>query len=130
MVRACSQPRPDHPETWINEAIIHGYTELNRLNHAHSVEAWREGKMVGGLYGVTLGGGFFGESMFSRPDEGGTDASKACLVKLVERLRAGGFVLLDAQVNSPHLEQFGVIDMPNEQYLPLLAEALVVEAAW
>ncbi|MDX1564019.1 MAG: leucyl/phenylalanyl-tRNA--protein transferase [Phycisphaeraceae bacterium] len=130
VVRHCSEPRPGHPETWINETIVRAYRRLHAVGHAHSVESWRDGRLVGGLYGVTLGGAFFGESMFSLPESGGTDASKVALVHLVEHLRKKGFVLLDAQINSPHLKQFGVIDLPLDRYLEKLSEALVVEAAW
>ena len=130
VIQACSEPRPDHSETWINQKIQDGYAQLHAVGHAHSIEAWRDEALVGGLYGVTLGGGFFGESMFSRPEEGGRDASKVCLVHLIEHLNERGFVLLDAQVNSPHLEQFGVIDVSHNDYMKLLAEALTVEATW
>jgi leucyl/phenylalanyl-tRNA--protein transferase len=130
VMRACAASRPSDPETWINETIVDAYTQLHGVGHAHSVEAWFEDRLVGGLYGVTLGGAFFGESMFSRSDAGGRDASKVCLVHLVEHLRDRGFVLLDAQVNSPHLEQFGVIDVPMDRYMAMLADALQVEAAW
>ena len=96
---------------------------------AHSVEAWRGGELVGGLYGVHLGGAFFGESMFSRPEAGGRDSSKLCLVQLVEWLRAGGFRLLDTQFKTAHLGRFGCVEIPRAHYLKLL-EAAVRAARW
>lgn len=120
VVAACAESVENRPSTWINSTISALYSELHRLNHAHSVEAWREGELVGGLYGVSLRRAFFGESMFSRA----TDASKVCLVHLVERLRARQFVLLDTQFTTEHLKRFGAIDVPREDYVDLLAEAL------
>jgi leucyl/phenylalanyl-tRNA--protein transferase len=114
---ACSQ---SHGETWISRDIIRSYCELHRLGLAHSVETRQRGELVGGLYGVQLGGAFFGESMFHRA----TDASKVALVALVERLREGGFVLLDTQWTTPHLNQFGTFEIPRAEYLTLLASAL------
>ena len=99
-------------ETWINEEIIASYTGLHRLGHAHSVEAWLEGRLAGGLYGVALGGAFFGESMFHEV----TDASKVALHALVMRLRARGFELLDTQWLTPHLETFGAVEIPRAEY--------------
>ena len=124
VISACAAPRKDHPETWINSEICRVFCELYRLGHAHSVEAWRDGKLVGGLYGLALGGTFFGESMFSIE----TDASKVALVHLVARLRIGGFVLLDVQFVTGHLRQFGAIEMPATLYLQRLDEALRVHA--
>ena len=120
VVAACAESVENRPSTWINSTITELYSELHRLNHAHSVEAWRDGGLVGGLYGVSLRRAFFGESMFSRA----TDASKVCLVHLVERLRARQFVLLDTQFTTEHLKRFGAIDVPREDYVDLLAEAL------
>lgn len=117
---ACAAPSPGREDTWINGPIRRLYIELNARGHAHSVECWREDVLVGGLYGVTLGGAFFGESMFSRA----TDASKVALVHLVARLRQGGWRLLDAQFRTPHLDQFGLIEMPQAEYLNRLADAL------
>ena len=116
----------DRESTWIDPVIFNSYTRLHELGFAHSVEAWREGQLVGGLYGVALRGLFCGESMFSRE----TDASKICLVHLVERLRRGGFVLLDTQWTTPHLRTFGAIDMPRDSYLERLEEALETAAEW
>lgn len=120
VVSACAESVETRPSTWINSTISQLYTELHRLNHAHSVEAWQDGELVGGLYGVSLRRAFFGESMFSRV----TDASKVCLVHLVNRLRARGFVLLDTQFTTEHLKRFGAIDVPRDQYADMLEEAL------
>lgn len=121
VIRACAE----REETWINDAIIALYTELHALGHAHSVECWRGGVLVGGLYGVSLGGAFFGESMFSRAP----NASKAALVALVERLRAGGYTLLDTQYVNAHLLQFGIQEIPREEYMRRLERALTVTPA-
>ena len=129
VIRACADtPRRHEDDTWINDQIIDAFTELHARGHAHSLEAWSAdgGRLIGGLYGLAIGGAFFGESMFSRA----TDASKVCLVELVDRLLLGGFALLDVQVQSPHLAQFGSIEIPRERYLSELASALSVDAAW
>jgi leucyl/phenylalanyl-tRNA--protein transferase len=120
VVRACAAPAPDRPETWINEDLVAAYVGLHRAGHAHSVEAWVDGRLAGGLYGVTLGGAFFGESMFSLA----RDTSKMALVELVGRLRAGGFVLLDAQFLTEHLERFGAVEISRADYLVRLGSAL------
>ena len=119
-IDACAERREERASTWINAPIREAYVQLHRMGHAHSVEAWREGRLVGGLYGVSLGRVFFGESMFSKE----TDASKACLVHLVERLKAQGFVLLDTQFTTDHLRRFGAADVPRAKYETMLAEAL------
>lgn len=116
VMQACAQ----RPDTWINHEIIESYTRLHELGHAHSVEAWAGGKLVGGLYGVSSGAVFFGESMFHHE----TDASKIALCGLVERLRAKKFTLLDTQWLTPHLLQFGGIEVSRNQYLHLLGRAL------
>ena len=103
VIEACAEPTALRPKTWINARIKRLYGELHGLGHAHSVECWEEGRLAGGLYGVTLGAAFFGESMFSRQP----NASKIALVHLVERLRAGGYRLLDTQFTTPHLRKFG-----------------------
>jgi leucyl/phenylalanyl-tRNA--protein transferase len=118
VMRACAE-RP-REGTWISEEIIESYTALHRLGLAHSVEAWRGDALVGGLYGVHLGGAFFGESMFHRA----TDASKLALVALVDRLARRGFTLLDTQWITPHLAQFGAIEIPRTDYLRRLDDAL------
>lgn len=130
VIRACAEPRPGRRETWLNERLIEPYLELHGAGFAHSVEAWRDGVLVGGLYGVHLGGAFFGESMFSRPELGGRDASKVCLVQLVEWLRAGGFRLLDTQFTTSHLERFGCLELSRKEYLAKLSVALRIEASW
>jgi leucyl/phenylalanyl-tRNA--protein transferase len=117
VMRACAE-RPDG--TWISREIIECYTTLHRLGLAHSVEAWRDGRLAGGLYGVHLGGAFFGESMFHRD----TDASKVALAALVDRLRRRDFRLLDVQWLTPHLAQFGAVEIPRRRYLLELKEAL------
>src|SRR3546814_15815590 len=104
-MRGCAEPKPDRPETWINELIIEGYEKLFARGHAHSVECWLNGELAGGLYGVTLGGAFFGESMFTRR----TNASKVAMAWLVARLRVGGFKLLDTQFLTLHLASIGPI---------------------
>ena len=113
----------DRAETWISHGIQASYFHLHELGWAHSVETWYREELVGGLYGVAIGGAFFGESMFSRR----TDASKVALVHLVTHLRANGFVLLDTQWLNPHLEQFGCIEISRERYMKELAAALQAE---
>ncbi len=124
VIHACAAPREGHPETWINPEICRVFCELYHLGHAHSVEAWRDGKLAGGLYGLALGGAFFGESMFSIV----ADASKIALVHLVARLRMGGFALLDVQFVTEHLRQFGAIEIPATVYLKRLDDALRLQA--
>jgi len=122
----CAAPAPDRSESWINDEILSLYTALHRMGHAHSVECWRDGALVGGLYGVKIGAAFFGESMFSRE----RDASKVALAHLVARLKFGGFRLLDAQFITSHLAQFGAIEIPRDTYLALLTAALERDAAF
>lgn len=124
VVRECAEPKPGRTETWINGVIEDLYERLFDMGHAHSVECWLEDELVGGLYGVSLGGAFFGESMFSRR----TDASKVALVHLVARLIAGGFSLLDAQFITDHLTTFGAVEIPRAEYHRRLARALAHEA--
>ena len=124
VMRACAEPTPDRPESWINDEIVRLYTALHAAGHAHSIECWRDGRLVGGLYGVKLGAAFFGESMFTRE----RDASKVALVHLVARLRRGGFSLLDTQFLTAHLARFGTIEIPRAQYHTLLARAISHEA--
>lgn len=125
VISACAESRDIRPSTWINQPIREAYGELFARGNCHTVEAWREGRLVGGLYGVSLGRTFFGESMFSRE----TDASKVCLVHLVERLRERGFELLDTQFTTEHLKRFGAIDVPRKQYERMLAAAVTGETA-
>lgn len=124
IVRACAEPRPERPRTWINDEIVRLYTALFRLGFAHSVESWHGGELVGGLYGVALGGAFFGESMFARV----SDASKVALAHLVARLRLGRFRLLDTQFVTHHLRQFGAQEIPRTLYRRQLAQALATDA--
>ncbi|GGB61007.1 MULTISPECIES: leucyl/phenylalanyl-tRNA--protein transferase [Henriciella] len=125
VIDACAEEQPDRPTTWINTQIQNIYGALHREGHAHSIECWNdEGQLVGGLYGVKLGAAFFGESMFSRA----TDASKIALVHLVARLIEGGFDLLDAQFHNPHLEQFGLQEIPKAEFMVMLKAALSREA--
>jgi leucyl/phenylalanyl-tRNA--protein transferase len=126
VIDGCAESREERKTTWINQPIRQAYIGLFEQGHCHSVEAWRDGQLVGGLYGVTLGRVFFGESMFSRQ----ADASKACLVHLVERLRERGFVLLDTQFTTEHLKRFGAIDVPRAKYERMLEEALEGEAVF
>ena len=116
----------DRKETWINDQILDSYCNLFDLGLAHSVECWREGNLVGGLYGVSLGGAFFGESMFSKE----TNASKVALCALVERLKAGGYILLDTQFLTSHLASFGAIEVSQKDYLKLLKSALSIKASF
>jgi len=123
---ACAAPAPGREETWINDEILRLYTALHAGGHAHSIECWRDGELVGGLYGVRLGAAFFGESMFSRE----RDASKVALVTLVEALKRGGFTLLDTQFITSHLASLGAVEVPRAEYLTLLNQALNREAIW
>ncbi len=117
-LRGCMENRQGG--TWISPAILRAYTRLHVLGFAHSVEAWQDGELAGGLYGVSLGGAFFGESMFHRR----RDASKVALVHLVQRLRERGYLLLDTQAATPHLARFGCVEIPAEEYLRRLDRAL------
>jgi len=125
VMQACAEPAPGRESTWISPEFVDAYTQLHMLGFAHSVETWRDGRLVGGLYGVAIRGLFAGESMFNHE----RDASKVALVHLVERLRRGGFVLLDTQfVVTEHMRQFGTIDIPRAEYKRRLARALQVPA--
>ena len=122
----CAEVTAERPDSWINDEIIAAYTELFHSGHAHSVECWLGDALVGGLYGVSLGGAFFGESMFTRV----TDASKVALVHLAARLYHGGFTLLDTQFITKHLQQFGAVEVPRPRYQALLTSALKVKAGF
>ncbi len=130
VMRACAEPRPAEPETWIDERLVAAYAGLHARGFARSVEAWRDGVLVGGLYGVHIGGAFFGESMFVRPALGGTGASSVCLVHLVEHLRAIGVELLDTQFVTPHLMRFGAHEIPRAAYLDRLVGAVRQPTDW
>lgn len=124
VVRACAENRPEG--TWIHEDVVRCYGEMHAAGHAHSLEVYEEGALVGGLYGVRFGGGFAAESMFHRV----RDASKAALVSLVDRLRQRGFLLLDVQFPTPHLEQFGCVAIPRAEYLARVRQAVRMDVAW
>jgi leucyl/phenylalanyl-tRNA--protein transferase len=124
VVDACADP--NRPGRWITPEIAHAYGRLHHLGWAHSVETWRDGELVGGLYGVAVGGLFAGESMFHRA----TDASKVALLHLVDRLRAGGATLLDVQWATPHLRSLGVEEIPRTEYLACLSDAIRRPEAW
>lgn len=124
VIRGCAASRPGRRTTWINDKIRDLYRELFRLGYCHTVEVWDQGKLAGGLYGVALGGAFFGESMFSNV----RDASKIALVYLAARLKTGGFTLLDTQFVTDHLRQFGTIEVDKQEFNRRLDEALKIEA--
>jgi leucyl/phenylalanyl-tRNA--protein transferase len=124
VMRACMESRPDG--TWISERLVDVYTELHRQGFAHSVECWRGGELAGGLYGVSLGAAFFGESMFHRQ----RDASKVALAHLVDRLREKNYELLDTQASTSHLRRFGCVDIRADQYMKLLKSALAKRCAF
>jgi leucyl/phenylalanyl-tRNA--protein transferase len=126
VISGCAEPGPDRDKTWINARIRRLYGELFDLGHCHTVEVYRDGRLVGGLYGVMLGAAFFGESMFHRE----RDASKVALAHLVARLRRGGFRLLDTQFVTEHLLQFGALEVPRRVYKRLLREAVEAPAEW
>ncbi len=126
VIEACAEPSDGRLRTWLNDELIALYTELHRRGHAHSVECWQDGRLVGGLYGVSIHGAFFGESMFSRVSE----SSKTALVYLVARLRAGGYLLLDTQFTTDHLNQFGALEISREHYRLLLREAVNAKATF
>ena len=126
VVRACAAKTSERPTTWINEEIIRLYLGLHAMGHAHSVECWEGGELAGGLYGVCIGGAFFGESMFSRT----SDASKIALAHLVARLRRGGYRLLDTQFVTSHLQQFGVTEIGRNEYQAILSSALAADASF
>lgn len=124
VITGCAESKQGRETTWINHTIRNACYELFKLGYCHTVEAWQDNALVGGLYGVSLGGAFFGESMFSRA----IDASKICLVTLVEHLNTHGFTLLDTQFLTNHLSQFGAIEIPQAEYEKLLANALKIHA--
>ena len=123
VIRQCAEPQENRPETWINESIMNVFCQLHTRGDAHSVEYWQEGQLTGGVYGLAIGGAFFGESMFSHT----RDASKIALVHLTARLHSGGFTLLDTQFVNDHLQQFGAYEIPYEEYKSVLNKALQVK---
>ena len=126
VILACAEPRPERPRTWLNDDLIELYCALHRQGYAHSVECWAGERLVGGLYGVSLGAAFFGESMFSHV----RDASKVALVGLVERLQAGGYLLLDTQFVTDHLRRFGAVEIARDSYQRQLRRALETPAVF
>ncbi|MEO0475814.1 MAG: leucyl/phenylalanyl-tRNA--protein transferase [Planctomycetota bacterium] len=127
VIHACAtEPRRDGEGTWISPHLEALYFELYEHGFAHSVEAWSEGELVGGIYGVTIGSAFFGESMFSRQPY----ASQVCYAWLIEHLRSRGYTLFDVQFVNPHLLQFGVVEVPRDSYMALLAEAIEADITW
>ena len=130
VMRACSAPRPSEGLTWIDDRMVSAYVGLKNIGHAHSIEAWLDDRLVGGLYGVHIGAAFFGESMFCRPELGGSNASKICLVHLVRWMRRQGFELLDTQFRTDHLDQFGCTEISRPAYIDLLGRAVRREAPW
>lgn len=129
VIHACAAPRPSEPESWIDHQIIDVFTCLHRMGWAHSFEAWCGDQLVAGLYGVAIGGVFFGESMFSDPDRG-RDGSKVCLVRLVEHLVACGFTLLDVQFRTDHLQRFGCIELDRDAFMLRLGQAIAIGPRW
>ncbi|MEO0399687.1 MAG: leucyl/phenylalanyl-tRNA--protein transferase [Pseudomonadota bacterium] len=121
VMEACAAPAPGREDTWINDQILEAYCELHFMGLAHSVECWRDGALVGGLYGLSIGGVFCGESMFSRAD----NASKIAFLHLIARLKLGGYTLLDTQFHTDHLAQFGVVEWPDADYRTLLKELIL-----
>lgn len=146
VIAGCAAPRPDDPETWINDDLTQWFTLLHKAGFAHSVEAWRtdhltaERTLVGGIYGLAIGGAFFGESMFSRPRPrraggtrhplDGTDASKVCLVNLMNHVRRRGYMLFDTQLLNPHLARFGCVEVSHAEYMRRLEAAIDAPVAW
>ena len=120
VIKGCATPRKNDGATWISSEIIEAYIQLNKLGLAHSVESWYEGELVGGLYGIALGGAFFGESMFFRR----AYASQIAFDSLVSHLNHKGYLLLDAQIMNPHLEKLGAVEITHEEYIELLADAM------
>lgn len=120
VIRGCALPRASEAETWISEEIVDVFVRLHRLGITHSVECWQDGELAGGLYGLAMGGAFFGESMFSRRPQ----ASKVAFAHLIAHLRFRGYLLLDAQIMNPHLQMLGAVEIGHEDYMTLLEEAL------
>ena len=130
VLKSCAEPGPEREETWLDHRIAKACQALHHAGMAHSIEAWRDDNLVGGLYGIRIGGAFFGESMFSRPADGGTDASKVCLVWLVSHLQQIGGTLLDVQFMTPHLQRLGAIEISDSAYQARLQTAIGASVRW
>jgi leucyl/phenylalanyl-tRNA--protein transferase len=130
VIRGCARPGPTRGGAWLDESLIRAYTMLHRSGHAHSIEAWKGGRLVGGIYGVSIGSAFFAESMFSDIEGGGSGASSVCLVTLWGHLRACGYSLLDVQLANEHTLRFGVVEIPLSAYMAQLGAAVDVPSAW
>jgi leucyl/phenylalanyl-tRNA---protein transferase len=130
VIRSCAEDRGEENPNWISPRMIRAYELLHKKGFAHSIEAFKGGVLVGGLYGVSIGGAFFGESMFSRRELGGSNSSKLCLLELVRVLRVRGFTLLDSQEANDHMQQFGGIELPLEEYVARLQIAVKRPNAW
>lgn len=130
VMRACAEPRPDQPDSWIDERLIAVYAEVHRAGAAHSIEAWLDSTLVGGVYGVSIGAAFFAESMFHRAQAGGTSAGNAALVRLLRHTRDLGYALFDTQILNPHTARFGCVEVPRDEYLNGLADAIARADAW
>lgn len=131
VMQGCAAPREDETDTWINDTIIEAFTDLHRLGMAHSIETWRDGQLMGGLYGLAIGGAFFGESMYrDTTTDRSTDASKVALIATVRHLRHRGYTLFDVQYANPHIEQFGIIEIPRDQYLAQLQPVISQPITW
>lgn len=126
VIEACAESRIERPRTWLNDELMELYCALQGLGYAHSIETWADGRLVGGVYGVSLGAAFFGESMFSRQ----RDASKVALVELAKRLHAGGYQLMDTQFVTDHLRQFGVTEISRAAYRGMLRDAIETSATF
>ncbi len=126
VIQACAEEAEGRNETWINQTIIAAYSELFKKEHAHTVECWVDGKLAGGLYGLAIGGAFFGESMFSKQP----NASKIALVYLVDRLFERGFILLDTQFLTQHLKNFGAIEIKRQKYIEILSDAVSLDRSF
>ncbi len=130
VIEACALPRPGREETWISPMLIDWYCSLHELGFAHSIEAYQNGILVGGVYGISINSVFFGESMFSDIHQGGTNASKVCLVTLLQHLKNQGYTLFDTQWRTPHLDQFGCVEINRAEYIIKLHNAIRNERHW
>lgn len=135
VMRGCAEPRPGREDSWIDDQLIYAFNLLHRAGYAHCIEAWNEDAedgpvLVGGVYGVAIGGIFCAESMFCRPEAGGTDASKVCLAYLARHLHSRGFILMDVQIRNHHTDQFGVVEIRASEYARWLERGLKLAPDW